>query len=93
MTVVMIVLSLGAGLGTSALGFAFESIPASYFATAESLGLVDMSLMPEFVWKVLFWPLELVTYMAPCLIGGWSGAIDEVIPVVMADCLVQLRYL
>ena len=90
--ITLIGLSLGAGLVASSLGFAFETMPASYFKAADSLGLVDMSLMPAILWKFLFWPLELVTYMAPCLIGGWSATIDQLVPILMSDCLAQLRY-
>ena len=90
--IVMVGLSLGAGLVASSLGFAFETMPASYFTAAKSFGLVDVSLMSKILWRFLFWPLEIMTYMAACLIGGWSGTIDQLVPVVMSDCLAQLRY-
>ena len=78
-------------LGFSLLGFIFESLPVTYFTTAEALGLVDIMPMPRILWKLVFWPLELVTYMSSALTCAWAHTVNDMIAITMKNCLEQLR--
>ena len=78
-------------LGFSLLGFIFESLPVTYFTATEALRLVDTMLMPRILWKLVFWPLELLTYMSPALPCAWAHTINDMIAITMKNCLEQLR--
>ena len=86
-------LCLVGGLGISMLGFMFESLPVSYFTAAEGLGLVNPTYMPNILWKLVLWPMELVTYMMPVLPCAWSHTINDMIAIIMKNCLSQMRLL
>ena len=82
------------GLGFSLIGLVFEDIPISYWAMAVRFGLLNTSgttALPTCLWKLGLWPLELVTYMVPMIMCGWSSLFNQLITAVINTHLNQLR--
>ena len=51
----------------------FGSIPASFFSSADRLGLLGDRAVPDIVWQISFLPLEFVSCLLPVISGCFSG--------------------
>ena len=87
------VLNVIISLAVSGFGFGMQSLPVTYFAAAEAVGLISPSTnVPRILWKLLFWPLECLTYVLPMFVSGWAAMLMMLMVMVIMNCANQLRY-
>ena len=65
----------GAAFTGALLSLAFSTLPTCYFPMAESFGLIPQGLLSRFTWQLLFFPLELITNIAPTFSAPLSGSL------------------
>ena len=79
--------------GVSVFSFVFPDLPATYIVMAGKVGLVPVaSKIPRIMWKLLLWPLELMTYILPLFMAAWAPMILMIDIMVARNCVNQLRY-
>ena len=89
------ILSQTIAWGVSAFSFVFPDLPGTYIAMmADEAGFVSGSsyVIPGIVWKLLLWPLELITYTIPMFMAAWAPIIMLLEMMVVNNCLNQLRF-
>ena len=79
--------------GVSVFSFVFPDLPATYIVMADEAGLVPVApIIPRIFWKLLLWPLELMTYILPMFMAAWGSIVFLVNIIVSSTCVNQLRY-
>ena len=95
-TLVIALTILTGFVGVAIAGFSIilDSLPFCYCTMAEAVGLIpEDSGIPRIVWKLAFWPLEMLTYVPAALIAGWSSMMLMTMVVVIKTCTDQLRWI
>ena len=86
------VLGFVIGLGLSMISLILPSLPVCFLPLAEHVGLVsEQSQIPRIVWRFVFWPLEILTYLIPMLLAGFSTMTLMILAMVVRTCTNQLR--
>ena len=86
------VLGFVIGIGISMFSLILPSLLVCFLPLAEHVGLVSkQSQIPRIVWALVFWPLEILTYLLPMFVSGFSTMTLMIMAMVIRTCTEQLR--